>query len=503
MGSLIYVLIIIGCLVLLFLSVRAYKKGHIDVATYKLSSTNIMEIIACFLYQNVCQRIILKYLKGSFIEFLFQSPQVKKDLRAITPEVRPEVLEVQYYVKKIERFLLLIFVGVILALCVSVSNLGQGEIYNGKYIDRDTYGGEQKQVSLQVMTTDGEYEDEIQLNIGAATYTYDELEVLYDKAITELDRIMWGEGNLNRDTTESLDLPLTLEGYPFELEWESSNYFLMNHNGEIQKKNIKKEGEPVIITCLFLYEDWKKEYPIFVNVLPEEQTDYEKWKEQVRQTLNLSEEEQKNNGTYILPGEIGNKEVCFTEVKEDYSLIIFVLLVITAGGVYVMQDHDLHKKTVARDNSMLAEYPALISRITLYLGAGMTIKGAWNKIAGDYSKQKRLTKERNYVYEEMLFSCYEMQCGVSENSAYERFGKRCGLQPYTKLVGLLCQSMRKGNSVLLNDLQNAAEEAQEIRRSMARKKGEEAGTKLLVPMLMMLTIVMVLVMFPAFFSFSV
>ena len=107
------------------------------------------------------------------------------------------------------------------------------------------------------------------------------------------------------------------------------------------------------------------------------------------------------------------------------------------------------------------------------------------------------------MYEEMLYSCYEMQCGVSESSAYERFGKRCGLQPYTKLIGLLSQSMRKGNMALLSDLQKEAEDAQEIRRSVARKKGEEAGTKLLIPMIMMLAIVMVLVMFPAFFSFSV
>jgi len=503
MGSLIYVLIIIGCLVLLILSVRAYKKERIFVSGYKLKKADILEIISCFIYQNVCQRIILKYLKGSFMEYLFQSPRVKKDLRAIEPEVRPEVLEAQYYVKKIKNFLLMFLAGVILALCISISNLGQGEIYNGKYIDRNTYGGRPKQLSLQVITKDGEYEDKVDLSIGATTYTCEELDVLYDKAIKELDRLMWGENTLNRVTEKSLNFPSALEGYPFELEWESSNYFLMNHSGEIQKTDIDEKGENVIITCSFIYGDWEKSYSMSVNILPKEQTTYEVWKEQVRRTLDLSEEEQKDSSTYILPEQIGQKDVYFTEIKEDHSLIIFGLLVITACCVYVMQDYDLHKKTAMRDNSMLAEYPALINRITLYLGAGMTIKGAWNKIAGDYSKRKNHTKERNFLYEEMLYSCYEMQCGVSESSAYERFGKRCGLQPYTKLIGLLSQSMRKGNMALLSDLQKEAEDAQEIRRSVARKKGEEAGTKLLIPMIMMLAIVMVLVMFPAFFSFSV
>ena len=119
----------------------------------------------------------------------------------------------------------------------------------------------------------------------------------------------------------------------------------------------------------------------------------------------------------------------------------------------------------------------------------------------DY-REKKKEHEKSYVYEEMLFACYEMQSGVVERKAYERFGRRLGLQPYTRLVGFLNQSLQKGNAALLKDLQKEAEEAQEERRNQARKKGEEAGTKLLIPMMLMLGIVMVLVMLPAFLSFS-
>ena len=43
----------------------------------------------------------------------------------------------------------------------------------------------------------------------------------------------------------------------------------------------------------------------------------------------------------------------------------------------------------------------------------------------------------------------------------------------------------------------------EERKNMARRLGEEAGTKLLLPMMMMLGIVMMLIIIPAYFSFSV
>ena len=46
-----------------------------------------------------------------------------------------------------------------------------------------------------------------------------------------------------------------------------------------------------------------------------------------------------------------------------------------------------------------------------------------------------------------------------------------------------------------------AEDAFEERKSMARKLGEEAGTKLLLPMVVLLGVVMVIVMLPAIINF--
>ena len=46
------------------------------------------------------------------------------------------------------------------------------------------------------------------------------------------------------------------------------------------------------------------------------------------------------------------------------------------------------------------------------------------------------------------------------------------------------------------------EEALKQRRDLARRKGEEASTKLLLPMFLMLGIVMVLVVAPAFLTLA-
>jgi len=93
-----------------------------------------------------------------------------------------------------------------------------------------------------------------------------------------------------------------------------------------------------------------------------------------------------------------------------------------------------------------------------------------------------------------------MKSGVPESNAYERFGLRTGLQEYIRLGTLMAQNLKKGSSSLLERLQEEADRALAVRIQSGRKLGEEASTKLLVPMVMMLGIVMVMVMLPAFNS---
>lgn len=503
MRSLIYILILLSGVILLILSIRAQKQGRMQVASCsKGKKTDIFEGMAWYVYQSVCAGLLGKFHKSSFLQFLFQAPSVKHDLRALKPEVRPELSQARYYVQKIKWFLLLFYTGDLLAFCMHISSLNSEILYQGRYIDRNSYGEGTKSVCIQITTEDGEYGEEVQLTVDEMVYTDVELEDLFESAVTELERIMTGENTGLDEVRNNLKFPDFLPGYPFQLEWESSDYFLMDHKGVLQKEEIDADGECLTITCHITYRDWEKVVQFPAVVYPPYRSEKECWEKQVQDSLTQAEEEQIYEKTYALPETIGNQGVTFKEIPEDHSMFFLGLLVLAACCMYLVQDRDLHKKREERSRQMLAEYPVLINRMTLYLGAGMTIKGAWQKIAMDYRNRKRETNQRNYTYEEMLFSCYEMQGGVSEGKAYERFGQRCGLQPYTRLVGLLNQSLKKGNAALLRDLQKEAEDAQEARRNLARKKGEEAGTKLLLPMMLMLAIVMVLVMVPAFFSFS-
>lgn len=96
-----------------------------------------------------------------------------------------------------------------------------------------------------------------------------------------------------------------------------------------------------------------------------------------------------------------------------------------------------------------------------------------------------------------------MQGKIPENDSYERFARRCGLAPYMKFGALLSQNLKKGAGGLAAILNVEALQALEDRKNRAKRLGEEAGTKLLFPMFLMLVIVMAIIIIPAFWSIQV
>ena len=90
-----------------------------------------------------------------------------------------------------------------------------------------------------------------------------------------------------------------------------------------------------------------------------------------------------------------------------------------------------------------------------------------------------------------------MENGRPESQAVSRFGDRCQLNEYRRLASILGQNRHTGMKNLQELLAQEMDAAWEQQKQAAKRLGEEAGTKLLVPLFLMLLVVMVLVMVPA------
>ena len=137
----------------------------------------------------------------------------------------------------------------------------------------------------------------------------------------------------------------------------------------------------------------------------------------------------------------------------------------------------------------------------------MTSRGAWEKICNDYTRLKEGQKDKHkgtkYAYEEMLKAAAQMNLGKAESEAYEEFANRCRVQAYQRLGSLLSKNLRRGSREITGLLQAEAENAMEDRRQHVRQRGEEIGTKLLLPMFGMFGIVVAIVVVPAIGSMGI
>ena len=179
------------------------------------------------------------------------------------------------------------------------------------------------------------------------------------------------------------------------------------------------------------------------------------------------------------------------------------MLLICAAAVYQKGEQKVNEEFQKRRRQMIMDYPGLLYKMAMLLGAGLTIQGTFFRIGREYVQRKRKAREEKqkvevrYVYEEILETCFEMRNGVGEARAYENFGSRCQIEAYRKLGSLLAQNLKKGSKGLIHILETEAAEGMEERKQQAKKLGEEAGTKLLIPMMMMLVLVMGILVIPS------
>ena len=110
----------------------------------------------------------------------------------------------------------------------------------------------------------------------------------------------------------------------------------------------------------------------------------------------------------------------------------------------------------------------------------------------------------------ILFSDYERHFAniretLSEllKKAYEQLGERWGLLSYRTLSSILVQCLQKGSVGVEQILAKEAEQAQRLRRQQAQILGEQASTRLLFPMILMLLVVFVILLVPAWLTFAV
>lgn len=239
-------------------------------------------------------------------------------------------------------------------------------------------------------------------------------------------------------------------------------------------------------------------YRIYVGIVPRELSRYESLLLQLQQAITAEDAGSLGENMLSLPTEIDGQRIYYSEHEDRSYLLLPLLGVIAAMAIYMRQGQARRTEKKQREALLMLDYSELVSKLMVYIGAGLTVRNALETISQHFDALiARGIKEDRPLYQELRTMVIQFRRNMPESEIYLSFGRRVNLKPYTKLVSLIEQNRMNGARNLRAMLELEMEDAFEQRKTTARRLGEEAGTKLLLPLFIMLGIVMIIVIVPA------
>lgn len=151
----------------------------------------------------------------------------------------------------------------------------------------------------------------------------------------------------------------------------------------------------------------------------------------------------------------------------------------------------MNDQLTERRDELLSDLPQMLSKMTLLVNSGMILREAWEKVA--YGNDGEL-------YREMQLTVKEMQNGISDFDALRNFADRCYVKEIRRFASTMIQNMQKGNAEIAYFLKEMADEMWEEKKHLAKRKGEAANSKLLMPTAMIFIGILIMIVVPAFMN---
>lgn len=427
---------------------------------------------------------------------------LEEPLKALYIGESPDHIRRVYLCGKVVMAAVIIFTANIFSLINDLPLSGNKQLLEGRYLQRPGYQEGSKTVDLKVNVSEQGstvLEEDMHLDVSEKQYDSAKMSEQFQYAKAYIDKRILKNNESPDKVTTDLNFISYIPDINMTVRWSSGNSRLIDFEGKVHNEEIA-EGVLVPVTATITYNKDIQEYTSYFKVLPRVYTKSELARKNLEEAIDAANEETKTKDRLVLPDSIQQQRISWAENHDKSGGMFLLFGLIAAFLLYKLMDRDLYDKVEKRNREMLLDYPEIINKFTLLVGAGMSLSNAWNKIAKDY---KEKGGKKRYAYEEMTITYGELMLGTSEMTAYERFGRRTKLIPYLRFSSLLAQNVKKGSSGLLHQLELEAAEAFEERKELAKRMGEEAGTKLLFPMMLMLMLVLAVILVPAFISLRI
>ncbi|MCR5213458.1 MAG: type II secretion system F family protein [Eubacterium sp.] len=377
---------------------------------------------------------------------------------------------------------------ILLSLLVIVAGFVPEKTVDPYVVERPDIKEESEFVELKIFDGQEAEGQTYKLEIHSREYSQMEFQEVADQAREYIDKELPGQNEDIFHVRTKLNFPLKDETGTLKITWDTDKPQVVDFEGNINKDNMDDNSREIVgLSAKITDGHYIDVYQMEVTVLGDEEL---VGSELAKLEMLEIEEKNRSQKNLQLPQKIGDVYIeRSVQDRDDQLLKLFALGIIIIILWLYYKVSKLKEAGSQRTRELENEYFSFVNRLTIYIGAGMSLK----KSIEASSKQSVCVSLR----EEVGFTLNKIESGASESSEYIELGKRLGSGHYSRLMSLISQNLAYGNTNLLKLLDSEVRNSFYMRREMIRKKGEQASEKLLLPTGILLGLVMILVIYPA------
>jgi len=340
----------------------------------------------------------------------------------------------------------------------------------------------------------------IEIPVSKRVYSKDEAKEAIKKGMDEILATLPGENTSLQNITTNLNPTNEISDLGISVSWDFGDTDIVDILGNVHNENLSEDLDLDIVVTLS-YETYEESYIIPARICPQILSEDERLLKGFKEKIIEADKSQIEKDGYTLPDTYEGKKLIYRFNESIDFNLIWIMGIIISLLLYCREKENKKKIDEKRKRELMKDYPDIVSKLIVFIGAGLSVRQSWESIVKDYENEITESGERRYAYEEMSKALARLKNGTQENIVYKDFGRSCSLRQYMKLSSLLEQNRRSGLANMHTLLSLESQSAWDERINLARREGEELNTKLLLPLFMMLLIVMMMIIVPALLIF--
>lgn len=197
----------------------------------------------------------------------------------------------------------------------------------------------------------------------------------------------------------------------------------------------------------------------------------------------------------FLPDSLENGDKLVWTTADDTDVFVYVIGFTAAILLlYKSRFSKVKREEKKARESIVKELPEYINRLVLLLNAGIVLSTAFMKIAEDTGEKKI---KRSYFYRRMAnIASLVKETNASFHQELYGFAKNSGVKELMRITNIMMDNISKGDD-LADKLRRENELLWFARKQQAEEKGRIAETKMTMPLMIMLLVLIMVSIAPA------